>query len=173
MERKQSLINLKMMIENHSYNISTFASCANVTTDLLQAALDGQEELTREELRELSRFMGVPVGILTCPHVVFLKNNHYKHMKMLEENNRKLRFVIKSADKGSEYGQEYCKYHCWNYEKNESMFYTRLMAGEPVSYAQYWLSLWDLDECIDIILSEQRSRKARGRSAELKEGGAV
>lgn len=173
MENKQSLINLKMMIENHHYNIITFAQWASVTVDLLQAAFDGQEELTDDELRDLSRFMRVPVEIFTCPHVIYLKNKHYKHRKMLEEYNRKLRFVIECANDGDRLAQECCENHRWNCEKGESLFYTMYMAGKAVSYAQYWAAVSDLDECIDIILTGMRERKVRGRSAKSKEGGAA
>lgn len=38
--------NLKALIKNHPYSIEIFADCANVTVDLLEAALRGEESLS-------------------------------------------------------------------------------------------------------------------------------
>lgn len=52
--------NLSEIIKYHPYHIGTFANFADVTTELLQAALDGQEELTGEELRNIARYSAIP-----------------------------------------------------------------------------------------------------------------
>ena len=77
--------NLSEIIKYHPYHISTFANFANVTGELLNAALAGNEKLTSEELREIARYANIPAGVLGCPHLIMLNRGSLKHRDMIRE----------------------------------------------------------------------------------------
>lgn len=96
------MVNLKELINWHPYSLRSFADFANVETDLLQAALEGEEELTAEELSQISRYVKVPIGVLLCPHLVYLEKRRPKHQKMmraLEDGIHKIWEAQKKAAK--------------------------------------------------------------------------
>lgn len=148
--------NLKELIENHSYTIETFASHANVTVNVLKAALEGKEELTRSELFGIVRLTGFPYNALICPKLIMMDNKRYRHRSLISRENEKLRSIIKAAGERSEKAISYVERCYWNYEDGTSLIWTRFMDGEPTSYAAYWCASWEKDNCLEDIENEKR-----------------
>jgi len=154
--------NLRELIENHPYSIETFASHANVTVDLLKAALDGKEELTPSELCGIVRLTGFPYSALTCPKLILMDNKRYRHRMLASELNDKLRSIIKAAGTGSHEAIRFTERHWWNYEDGTTPFWTDFVNGVPVSYARYWCGKRKMDDCLNDIQGEKHARPVRG-----------
>lgn len=154
--------NLKELIENHDYTIETFASHANVTVDVLKAALGGKEELSISELCGIERLTGFPYNALVCPKLIMMDNRRYRHRMLVGRENEKLRAIIKAAGAGSMKAKSYAECHSWNYENGTSLIWTGFMDGEPTSYAMYFCASREKDSCLEDIENEKHDgRPAR------------
>lgn len=87
------MVNLAELVHYHPYHSSTFARYANVTTELLWAAIYGNEELTLRETIGIAVKSGVPLGVITCPRVIWLDRDSYRHRKMIRSFNKKLMII--------------------------------------------------------------------------------
>lgn len=155
--------NLKELIETHDYTIETFASHANVTVGVLKAALEGKEELTHSELYGIVRLTGFPYNALICPKLIMMDKKRYRHRMLISRENEKLHSITKAAGAGSRKAISFVKCHCWNYEDGTSSIWTRFMNGEPISYALYFCTSQEKDNCLEDIENEKYSgRPVRG-----------
>nr|WP_304430514.1 hypothetical protein [uncultured Acetatifactor sp.] len=96
------MVNLAELVHYHPYHSSTFARYANVTTELLWAGIRGEEELTRREIIGISVNSGVPVGVITCPGVIWLDRNSYRHRKMIRDFEKKFLLIRDEYEFGNE-----------------------------------------------------------------------
>lgn len=155
--------NLKELIENHPYSIETFADCANVTVDLLEAVLRGEESLSANELLGIARLTGFPYSVLNCPKLILMDNKRYRHRMLINKGNDKLRSVIKAAEQGNRKAIDFVSRHYWNYEDGTSPMWTDFISGEPVSYARYFCGMWKLDILLDEIENGKNQLSPRER----------
>lgn len=154
--------NLKELIENHDYSIEVFADHANVTVDVLKAALDGKEELSGSELYGIVSLTGFPYNALVCSKLIMMDNKRYRHRMLISRENEKVRSIVKAAGAGSRKAIQYVERHYWNYEDGTSTIWTSFMDGKPISYALYFCSAWSKDDCLKDIENEKRGvRSAR------------
>lgn len=147
--------NLKELIENHDYTIETFASHANVTVDVLKAALEGKENLSISELCGIERLTGFPYNALICPKLILMDNKRWKHRMLISRENEKIRSIVKAAGDGSRKAIQYVERHYWNYEDGTSTIWTGFINGEQISYALYFCSAWSKDDCLEDIENEK------------------
>lgn len=147
--------NLKELIKNHDCSIETFASHANVTVDVLKAAFEGKEELSMSELYGIARLTGFPYNALICPKLILMDNKRWKHRMLIRKENEKLRSIIKAASDGNAKAIQFVKCHCWNYEDGTSSIWTRFMNGEPISYALYFCTSQEKDNCLEDMENEK------------------
>ncbi len=77
--------NLAEVIKYHPYDIGTFAGFADVTTELLEAAIEGIEYLTEEELHKIARYSGIPYGVISCPKLIRIDRRRARHQRMVKE----------------------------------------------------------------------------------------
>lgn len=71
--------NINELVHWNYYGIPAMADHAGVTTELFEAVLKGQEELTDEELTGLSRLVNIPVGVLKQPQMAKMDCNKFQH----------------------------------------------------------------------------------------------
>lgn len=147
--------NLNSLIKWHSYGLPAFAEHANVTTDLLEAVLRGEEELTASELWGIARFVGIDVGVLTQPELILMNIGKYQHWVKINDvlhrfyAIRDLRIkkcgkadtdlesvayavgcLVKNAEKGT---ASYCQYFAVieELERNEWLYTHKDCASRP------------------------------------------
>lgn len=77
--------NLNSIVLWHPYHSSTFASHAEVTPELFEAVLKGDEGLTDDEFRRISRLVNIPVGLLKQPYIARLNNKKFQHRKKVDD----------------------------------------------------------------------------------------
>lgn len=99
---KIRMLNLYALIKYHPYHSSTFARYANVTTELLWAAIYGDEELTYREIIGIAAESGVPAGVITCPRLIWLDKSSYRHRMMVYRLAEKLDAIRAAAMSGNE-----------------------------------------------------------------------
>ena len=156
------MVNLEELIKYHPYHSSTFARYANVTSELLWAAIYGNEELTMREIVGIAVNSGVPVGVISCPRVIWLDRKLYRHRDMIGKLKKKLLRICHAYKLGNEdaiyfvqqKGLERCNLlidDFWNKGK--------------VSYCRYLGIMAFVDMTMGWILKEE----PRG----LKKGGAA
>lgn len=125
------------------------AEFADVSLEIMAAALEDNEELSGPELWRLSRYMSVPVGYLTAPEMAFVDPATNKG----KARKRALADLLKQAD-GLDFWQ-------WRVEDVLSS----LEDGKAITYASYH---WAIKELSDAIDSKQRTqhkpRSARRRA---------
>lgn len=154
------LLNLKELIKYHPYHISTFANFADVTVDLLKAAMNGEEELTSMELANISRYVGISKGVLTCPQLIVLKRNRYRHRQMMEDLEEKLYFIYHATKQGSKEAKDYMR---WGRTSFVNMLLD-FQNQKQLSYCRYLGEKEKLEQAILFIKNEMhkpRERKVR------------
>lgn len=155
--------NLKALIKNHPYSIEIFADCANVTVDLLEAALRGEESLSVSELFGIARLTGFPYSVLNCPKLILMDKKRYRHIMLIGKSNDKLRSVINEAEKGNRKAIDFVSCHYWNYKYGTTQIWTDFVSGKPVSYARYFCVMWELDFLLDEIENGKNQLSPRER----------
>lgn len=95
------MVNLYELIKYHPYHSSSFAEHANVTQELLLAAIQGEEELTPYEIYGIVRLTGVPRGVITCPRMIWLESKSCRHRKMVLCLTEKLKMISAAAGEGN------------------------------------------------------------------------
>ncbi|MFR1351197.1 MAG: hypothetical protein ACLSCA_02040 [[Clostridium] symbiosum] len=152
--------NLSEIIKYHPYHIGTFANFADVTTELLQAALDGQEELTGEELRNIARYSAIPLGVLKCRQVVMMDRSRMRHKEMIDNLIGSLSYIWNEQKMGSKEADIFMKYHRVELVNLELAF-----LDNRASYAQYLGAKERVDQVISFIRNEKRKPRALTRDA--------
>lgn len=154
--------NLSEIIKHHPYHINTFAGFAEVTTELLEAALEGEEELTADELRKIARYSGIPVSILRCPETIMLNKYNLKHQKMITDLLDQLPVIAEKEQSGSPAATIFMRYHRASLVNLELAFLDGM-----ATYGQYLGVKERVDQTISFIRNEER--KPRGRKKEAAE----
>ncbi len=148
---KNNYLNLKYLIQYHPYHISTFAEFAHVTTELLEEALAGREDLTDAELFRISKYTGVPVSVLNCPKLITLDRNRRRHRAMLHKLGVILTDIWRCQQKGSHEADTYMKYRREDFVNMELAF----LDNRPVPYTQYLGIQHQMQDTLLCILNEQ------------------
>ncbi|WP_283683261.1 hypothetical protein [Parablautia sp. Marseille-Q6255] len=94
-------INLMELRNYHPYGTPAYADFANVTGELMKAVFAGKEDLTDTELAGISRYMGIPLGVLKCKNLIMLSKCNYKHCQMISELSEKLNDIWEMQKQGS------------------------------------------------------------------------
>lgn len=77
--------NLVEVIDWHICGKPAIADHAGITGELLDAVLNGKEELTHDEMRGISCLTDIPVGVLERPELVLMDSNKFQHvMKVMD-----------------------------------------------------------------------------------------
>lgn len=124
--------NLAELIKYHPYHISAFANFADVTEELLKAAIRGEEELTLLEIFKIAIYANTPVTVLTCPHLIMLDKKNSKHKQMVAKLFSSVFHIMVYQGQGNKAVDLFMRYDKRYLEdlKND------LMNGNA-SYAQY------------------------------------
>ena len=141
--------NLAELIKYHPYHIRTFAKFADVSDDLLEAVLRGEEELMAWELRGISQYAGVPYGVLACPKVVTMHKGNSKHCKMMEELDKALYRIWEAQKAGSKNAEMYMRYGrtrlvklLLNFQNDGKVTYCRYLGAlEEAMQTLSWIKL--------------------------------
>lgn len=154
--------NLLEIIKYHPYHISSFAGFAEVTTELLQAALEGEEDLTTDELRKIARYTGIPASVLRCPKKIMLDKHNLKHQKLVADLLDQLPAIAGKEREGSPAATIFMRYHRASLVNLELAF----LDGRA-TYGRYLGVKERVDQTISFIRNEER--KPRGRMQEAAE----
>lgn len=76
------------LIEIYDYFPTSYF--ADVTDDLMLAVFLGEEDLTAEEMMRIAYYNRIPVSVLTCPKLITLSRNRWKHWQMMGNLQDKL-----------------------------------------------------------------------------------
>lgn len=155
--RDMNLINLQELIKYHPYHVSTFANFADVTLDLLVAALEGEEELTRRELFNVAKYTGISYSVLSCPKMIALSKDRYRHWQMMEELSDELLAVLNAGENGDEEAITYLTYK----RSGPLNLIADFKRNGEVTYSRYLGIKAGLDQCMRFM--ECKNRKPRGR----------
>lgn len=151
------LINLEELIKYHPYHICTFADLADVTQDLLEAALRGEEELKPAEVMKIARYISVPYQVLTCETMIMLSEKRYRHREMIDKLCEKLYRICDAEEKGSKEAARYMQYRC---DHSVNLIVEFRNRGK-VTYCRYLGVKHELESYLLFIANE--TRKPRGR----------
>lgn len=154
--------NLSEIIKHHPYHISTFAGFAEVTTELLEAALEGGEELTADEMRKIARYAGIQESVLRCPKKIMLDKHNLKHQKMVTDLLDQLPVIAEKEQAGSPAATIFMRYHRASLVNLELAF----LDGKA-TYGQYLGVKERVDQTVSFISNEEK--KPRGRKKEAAE----
>lgn len=153
------LVNLEELIKYHPYHITTFASFADITTELLKAALEEKEELTSLELRNIARYTEVPIGVIKCPTIIKLFRNRERHVEMMRDLYIKLYIIWEATKAGSKEGEWYMQHQCRGLVNLILDFQNK----REVTYCRYLGVKEEVEECLHSIRVE--GNKPRGITA--------
>lgn len=159
------MVNLYALIKYHPYHSSTFARYANVTTELLWAAIYGDEELTCRETIGIAVNSGIPVGVITCPRVIWLDKNSYRHRTMIRNFKKKLMQICDEYEFGNEDAAYFVRKK--GLEQGELLINDFLIKGK-VSYGRYL----GVMAFVDMTLGWIHEAEPRGLRKDQK-GGAT
>lgn len=151
------LLNLEELIKYHTYHVSTFAKFADVTTDLLEAAMREEGELTIMELSKISHYAAVPLGVLTCPKLIMLRRDRYRHCQMIQALHKKLYLIYETSRNGSKAAEFYMKYR-------RGALVSLLLDFQnlkTVSYCRYLGVKEEIDQTLLSIQCEEKKPRAR------------
>lgn len=151
--------NLSEIIKYHPYHISTFAGFAEVTTELFEATLEGEEELMDDEMRKIARYAGIPVSVLRCPQKIMLDKHNLKHQKMIADLLNQLPEIAEKEKRGSKTAADFMRYNREGLVNLELAF-----LDNRASYGQYLGAKERVDQTTSFIRNEER--KPRGREKE-------
>lgn len=158
------MLNLYALIKYHPYHSSSFAEHADVTSELLWAAIRGEEELTPVEIFHIARFTGVPSSVIKCQRLIWLDRSSYRHRMMLSRLAEKLDAIRANAMSGDE---DACYFvRRGGLEQGESLIRDFQDKGK-VLYCRYLGTLAFAD-----IFGGLRKHKPRGLKAAGQKGGA-
>ncbi len=163
---KIRMLNLYALKKYHPYHSSTFARYANVTTELLWAAIYGDEELTYREIIGIAAESGVPAGVITCPRLIWLDKSSYRHRMMVYRLAEKLDAIRAAAMSGNEDACYFVRQG--GLEQGDSLISDFQDKGK-VLYCRYLGTL----AFADIFGGLGTTHKPRGLKAAEQKGGAA
>lgn len=129
--------------------LELLAEFADVSKEIMAAALEDGEELSGPELWRLARYLSVPVGYLTAPEMSFVDPATNKG----KARRRELKDLLEKAD-GLDFWQ-------WRVESVLSS----LTNGKAITYASYRWAMNELHEAIDMNrMAQHKPRSTRRRA---------
>lgn len=93
------------LLEIHSYFPTSYY--ANVTDELMLAVFRGEEELTAGELQSIAHYNRIPLSVLTCPKMITLSRERWKHRQMMNHLETKLYEIWELQKRGSREAENY------------------------------------------------------------------
>lgn len=159
------MVNLYELIKYHPYHSSSFAEHANVTQELLLAAIQGEEELTPYEIYGIVRLTGVPRGVITCPRMIWLESKSCRHRKMVLCLTEKLKMISAAAGEGNKDAGYFVLKN--GPEQSEKLINDFWNKGK-VTYCRYL----GVMAFVDMILRWMLKEGPRGLRKERKDGAA-
>lgn len=159
------MLNLYALIKYHPYHSSSFAEHADVTSELLWAAIQGEEELTPLEIFGIVRLTSVPSSVITCPKLIWLDRSSYRHRMMVQKLDAKLALIRDAAKNGDEDACYFVRQG--GLEQGDSLISDFQDKGK-VLYCRYLGTLAFAD-----IFGGLRTHKPRGLKAAEQKGGAA
>ena len=147
--------NFAEIINFHPYHITSFASFADVTVELLKAGIIGQEKLEETEIFNIARYAGLPYTVLKCPRMIYLYKSRYRHRQMIQSLDTKLYKIWEAQKGGSKEADLYMRYRRIGLV---NMMLDFQNTGK-VTYGRYLGVLENLNQTIEFIQSERH--KAR------------
>ena len=151
--------NLIEIITYHPYHVSTFANYAEVTGELLQEVLKGQEELSLGEIYNISKYAGLSMSVLMCPKLITLDIRRYRHQTMINELLEKARYIQCCQENGSHAADVFMKYNVGHIAKLRRSF-----VDDKATYGQYIGAREYANQCLSFISNEQSKKKIRAVS---------
>ena len=146
--------NLTDVILHHPYSMCTFAGFANVTEELLEAVVYGDERLTDGEIWKLCYYAGFNNQFIKSPRLSMLDNTRRRHRKWVEELEGQLETVKVAYEKGSEGAARFLRYY-------RDDFFHRFSIN-AATYGHYLGAREDLRRALLSIKVEQKATKKRG-----------
>lgn len=152
--------NLAEVVKYHPYSMSTFADFANVTPELLAAAINGDEELQASEALSISHYSDIPFSVLFCPNLIILSRDRRKHWEMMKKLQDYMYEIWEWQKKGSHEAEVYMKYRRGHYVNMDLDFRNRRL----VTYGRYLGIKQEMEDALLFIKVEQDKihKKPRG-----------
>lgn len=150
--------NLTELVKYHPYHISTFAGFANITVELLEKVLDGEEELQALETFQICKYTGVPCSVLFNHRLIILSKNNRKHRAMIDDLHKKLYEVWEYEKKGYQYAITYMRYGRIRLVNMQLDFQN----GKTVTYCRYLGIKEEINQILGFIASEIQRNEPRG-----------
>ncbi len=165
---KMRMLNLEELIKYHPYHIDSFAEDADVTSELLQAAIRGDEELTAREIFGIVRLSKVPFSVLTCPKLIELDKSSYRHQVMIWEFIKKYLTIHNAAMAGDDNA---CYFAHFGGLRDGMKLICDFVNGGKVSYCRYLGLLAFVDMTLDSM--KRALHRPRGMEKAQQKGGGM
>jgi len=143
--------NLTSIVHWHSYHWTTFADHAEVTRELFEAVLEGNEELTDDEFRRISRLVNIPVGLLKQPEMKYLYRRRFQHHQKIVALVERFNIILelrneigKGDDIDLKYTYRQVESLINHFEEFKSVSYCRYLAVLASIEWNEWL-YWNID----------------------------
>lgn len=124
--------NLCELIQYHPYSSHTVCDHANIEPEVLQAALEGRETLTPDEVLAIARLYGCPAHVIDCAELIMLGMGKLKHNKMVMEIDSIYIWLKHMANEGNPKAEEYLE---WAYQRQQH--FLRAAHEDRLSYCHY------------------------------------
>lgn len=155
--------NLSEIIQYHPYHISTFTGFADVTTELLEAVIRGEEDLTVVELLSISQYSGIPMSVMICPKTILLDKNRAKHREMVKGLCDHLTFIAQKEKAGSYEAKMFMRYHREGLVNLELAF----LDGRA-TYGRYLGVKERVEQTISFIRNEEKRPRGIREASKMK-----
>lgn len=109
--------NLSELLQYYPCGTGTVCDHAEIEPELLEAVLDGTEELTPVEIIRLSRLYRCPAGVLEHPAVLMLDMDRPKHKRMVQEVDCVYMQLMAMAGDGNLKAEQYLDLNRWMYQR--------------------------------------------------------
>lgn len=153
--------NLTEVYKWHPYSDATFARYAGITTRLFNEVIKGDEKLTFTEMMNISRSIKMPVRALSCPKLIMLSKDNYKHRTMADEVKEALYIINDHLIYGDKEVKEHinlldCNIKCENFLKD--------FLDNKATYSRYI----GLKNCISDVFLWIRASKTQRKIRDLQ-----
>lgn len=149
--------NLSEIIKYHPYHISTFASFANVTSELMEAVIYGDEELKAAELLLLCHYGEINPQIALYPRMIMMDKTKRRHKMMIAELEEMFQKIHTEDKNGGREAKFFMKYQRANYVNLYLAFY-----DDRATYGRYLGIKTRLEQTLGFIETEMHKPKLRG-----------
>lgn len=143
---------------------------ANVTDELMLAVFRGEEDLTTMEMLAIARYNGIPFSVLTCPKLITLSRERYRHQELMNQLRDKFYKIWELEKSGSKHAQDYMATYSILYRDDYERMNFAFCNGRKVTYGHYLGVRHRMD---DTILFSQNEFKKEPRGLKKKGGAAA